>query len=233
MATTYKYDHQRSRHIARHILIVLGISLVVVGVVTGVFIWSTHQRSSTIHGQAAEVAQNTTPQSRLLIDEPTYTMELPGDWRQTGSQNTPGVHDVSWQATIKNADNRYLTIYTDTIPATYPVNRELPLTVSGNQLSYGVLSDNCSNFTPGGTTDVVQAEKLKPSPSVWQGVNFICNFPQVIDNQIGTGSAAGVNTVTVTGPKAGTHSYFFLYIDRNINPDYTILENAIQSFKAK
>jgi hypothetical protein len=167
-----------------------------------------------------------------MISEPTFTMQLPGDWKQTDSQDTSTVHSISWQATAKDADNRYLTIYIDTIPTTYAVNKELPVAAHGSQLTYGALSDNCSDFTPGGTTNAAIAETLKPVASVWQGVSFICNLPQFIDNQIGTGSSSGVNSVTLTGPKTGTHSYFFLYIDRNVNPDYTIIENALQSFRA-
>jgi len=154
--------------------------------------------------------------------------------KRLAAQNTVTTHSISWQATAKGADNRYLTIYIDTIPATKPVNRELPVTVHGNQLSPGELSDNCSDFTTGGTMNVSQAEKLPPTPSVWQGVNFICNIPQVINDLVGTGAVGdGVNTVTITGPTGGTHNYFFLYTDLNIQPDYTILSNAVQSFRAK
>jgi hypothetical protein len=58
-------------------------------------------------------------------------------------------------------------------------------------------------------------------------------LPQYIDNRIGTGSVgSGVNGVTLTGPTSGTHNYFFLYIDRNIEPDDSILYGIIQSFRA-
>ncbi len=161
-------------------------------------------------------------------------MQLPAGWQQTGSKTTASEHSISWQSKAKNADNRYLTIYVDTIPTSQPVNFELPVTVNGNQLSYGPMSDNCSDFTPGGTMNVNKAEVLPPAPSVWQGVNFICDIPKVLLDQVGTGVVGSpVNTVTITGPGSGTHKYFFLYTDLNIDPDYSILLNAVQSFRAK
>jgi hypothetical protein len=233
MGNTYKYNHTVPRHLIRHVLQVLITAVVVIAILIGLIVLYLHRQRVSVNGVAKSVPQSTQKVAHLQINEPTFTMQLPIDWKETGSQDVPTNHSISWQATAKNADNRYLTVYIDTIPTTYAVNRELPVTVHGSQLSYGALSDNCAGFTPGGTEDVAQAVKLKPAPSVWQGVNFICNLPNVIDNQIGVGSTSGVNTVTVTGPTTGTHSYFFLYIDRNVQPDYNILFDTIQSFQAK
>ena len=226
----YKYDHGPRRHLIRHTLTILvatalGVSAVVILLN---LISSRHQHRPT-PGATTLVPQKSTTTPTITINQPLYSMQLPSDWKQIKTD----AHSVTWQATLKNMDNRTLQVFTDVIPTTFPVNRELPVTVQGSQLLYGELSDNCANFTPGGTLDVGQAEKMKPAPSVWQGVNFICNLPQVVDNQIGTGSTAGINTLTVTGLSQGTHSYFFLYIDRNIQPDYTIIYNALQSFQAK
>ena len=201
-----------------------------VGGAAGTLVWlNARIANKSVPGTAVSIPQNNGSSARTAFEESLYSFQLPSDWKIIATKP----NSITWQATIKGADNRMLTIYTDVIPTTYPVNRELPLNVSGNQITYDDLSDNCANFTPGGTLDTGQAVKLKPAPSVWHGVNFICNLPQVVDNQIGTGSTAGVNTVTITGPTKGTHNYFFLYIDRNVQPDYTILYSALQSFRAK
>jgi hypothetical protein len=226
----YKYGHAPRKHTLRYVLIIFLSAGAIVGGLAGLVIWINSRPShNTVPGTTVTVPQKTANTARTTFDEPLYSFKLPSDWKIIGTKP----NSITWQATIKNADNRTLTIYTDVIPTDQAVNRELPLMADGDQLKFGELSDNCANFTPGGTLDTGKAAKLKPVQSVWQGVNFICNLPQVVDNQVGTGSAAGINTVTVTGPSKGTHSYFFLYIDRNIQPDYTILYGALQTFRAK
>lgn len=160
-------------------------------------------------------------------------MQLPGDWKESRRITTTGSHTIIWQATKKGQDNRSLQIFVDTIPSSMPVNRLMPVTVQGSGLIAGDISDNCATFTGGGTLDTKQAVLQKPTLAKWQGVDFMCNLPNVVDNQIGVGAVGNpINQVTITGP-AGTHKYFFLYTDRNIQPDYTILTDALQSFHAK
>jgi hypothetical protein len=144
------------------------------------------------------------------------------------------MHSISWGDITGGIPDRYMTIYIDTIPKSLPVIYELPLAVHNNQLAYGEMSGNCSGFTPGGTLNTYEAETLMPAPSTWDGINFMCNLPEVILNQVGTGAIGEpVNTVTITGPTGGTHNYFFFYADMNPNPNYSILTDAIQSFRAK
>jgi hypothetical protein len=161
-------------------------------------------------------------------------MQLPINWKETGSVDTATMHSISWGDITSGIPDRYMTLYIDTIPKTLPVIYELPLAVRNNQLAYGEMSGNCSGFTPGGTLNTYAAETLMPAPSTWDGINFICNLPEVILNQVGTGAIGEpVNTITVTGPTGGTHNYFFFYADMNINPNYSILTDAVQSFRAK
>ena len=232
MSRTYKYDHNVPHHLIRHVLVVGVVSLIVLIIVAGL-IWKIRPKPTAANGGTKLVPQVQTAHKSLYIDEPYFSMELPIDWKQTGHVDAPTMHSISWQSSAKNATNRYLTIYIDTIPTTMAVNRELPITVEGNQLSFGQLSDNCANFTPGGTLDTAKAATLKPTTAVWQGISFICDLPDVVNNKVGTGSTAGINTVTIKGQTSGTHSYFFLYTDHNIQPDYSIFFNAIQSFRAK
>ena len=53
------------------------------------------------------------------------------------------------------------------------------------------------------------------------------------DKFIGTSSKEGINIVTVVGPKAGKHSYFFIYTDHNAHPNYEIFIDIVASFKAR
>jgi len=102
----------------------------------------------------------------------------------------------------------------------------------GNRITVGTLSENCSNFTPGGTQNDLLAETLPPKQSEWDDVNFICDLARFTDNQIGTGTVGSpINTTTITANKG--HPYLFLlFSDRNIVPDETILYNALDSFRA-
>jgi hypothetical protein len=229
----YRYGHTLSQHSWRRYFFVLIISLAIIAALAGLIIWNSKRPHAVIRGGEKLIPQTQNKIVYTQLSESDYTFELPSDWKQISQQDTATVHSVGWQATAKNEDNRYLTIYTDPVPSTYAVNRELPLTAHGNQLSAGTISGNCSSFTPGGSTDVAVADKLKPAPSVWHSVHFICNLPQFVDNQIGTGSLSAINSVSVSGPASGSHNYFFLYIDRNVQPDDTILYNVIKSFRAK
>jgi hypothetical protein len=229
MRATYTYNHSLNRHRLWRTFAVFIIIAAVIGL--GWLLWKqVDPVNKVISGATVYVPQTTKAQLMQTVEEPLFAMQLPIDWRQTSASAT----EYSWQSTLKGNDNRYLSVYVDKVPSSLPVDYELPLMVNGNQLMYSALSDNCVEFTPGGTLDVGQAEKLKPAPSVWQGVNFICNLPQVVDDQVGTGSVGNpINSVAITGPNGGTHNYFFLYIDRNAQPDYSILYNAVQSFHAK
>jgi len=229
----YKYDRSPYKRRIRHGLVVLAITTIIIAGIVGVLALANRHKKShlPLQGTTIYVPQTSQSLSTISFDEPTFTLQLPNDWKQVSKQ----AHSISWQATLKNADNRSLTVYTDVIPTSQPVSRELPITVSGNQLTPGDQSDDCINFTAGGTSNVAVADQLKPAASVWDGVNFICDLPRGANNQVvGTGSLGSpVNTFTVTGPTAGTHSYFFYYEDLNIQPDYNILYTALQSFRAK
>lgn len=109
------------------------------------------------------------------------------------------------------------------------VNRLMPVTVQGGSMSVGNISDNCATFTG----DASDANKSRSGQlkARWSGVDFICSMGS-IDNQVGVGAPGGINEISLTGSQ-GTHKYFFLYIDRTIQPDYTILEDALTSFRAK
>jgi hypothetical protein len=191
--------------------------------------------SATVEGNTRTVGQTLGAASakKLAVDEPTFTMELPGDWKLKSRTTTAAERSITWQGTAKGQDNRWLTVYIDTIPATKSLNRLLPVSAQGDMLNPGDMSDNCITFTGGGSLDAAKASQTKESPAKWAGVDFICNLPSVVENQVGTGSVEGRNQVTVKGPSQGAHKYFFLFTDHNIQPNYSILTDAIESFRAK
>ncbi|MGH7195592.1 MAG: hypothetical protein ACREGA_02320 [Candidatus Saccharimonadales bacterium] len=233
-----KYHHNKGLRGKHRLALATAIiaAAVIIGGGLGAVIWLNQRRpkSQVSQGQTISLPQTKTKISKLNINEPTFTMQLPADWKLSPSPPHDPYHPRIWHGTNKTDNARSLAVYIDNLPSAMPVNAELPLSVHGNQLIYGQLSDNCSSFTPGGTKNVAVAEKLAARKSVWQGVNFICDLPRVIDNQVGTGvPGQPINSIAIRGPKSGPHHYFFLYTDRSIAPDYSPFYLALNSFRAK
>lgn len=233
MSNKYRYDHRSQKHKKRHVFIVTLTTIFVAAVLAIALIYlidQTTKKINSISGPSVQVGQITDnpSSSNKLVNEPYYTFELPSDWRQIQSVSNNMQNSITWESFEANASNRYLTIYTDPIPKTYAVNRELPLEAHGSSLSFGSLSDNCANFTNSGSPT-----PLVPVLAKWQNVDFYCNSPNFADNQVGTGSVGSINSVTLMGPTSGIRHYFFLYIDRNSTPDYSIFYSILDSFQAK
>lgn len=236
MDVRYKYGHRPGRRRRTRVLIVMAVSLVLLGLAVSFvyFDLRNNRNTDSAEGVGRTIAQTLDNASQTtLLDDPLFTMEFPSDWKEIRRTNNANEHSITWQATKHREDNRYIKIYIDTIPKSYPVNRMLPLTSRGSTFSVGDISSNCATFTKGGTTEAGRAQFLSAENAKWQGVDFICDLAQVTDNEVGTSSVEGINTVSATGPTKGKHSYFFVYTDHNIHPDNTILYNALRSFKAK
>lgn len=219
------------RRIALVLMTFVGIAVGAVGLV--VYIDMQQNNNTAVQGTSQTIVQAAAAQSKkLTVNEPTFEMQLPGDWKEVKRTNLSIEHSITWQGTTKYEDNRSITLYIDVIPANLAVNKILPVSVNGTQLTPGDMSDNCVDYTSGGSREVQKAVQNRDKPAKWMGVDFICDMDNIIDNQIGVGSTAGLNQIVMTTPK-GTHKYFFVYADRNIHPDATILKDALTSFKAK
>lgn len=230
-----KYQYNKSfrkrskKRLIRWVVLSIFIVLVIGGLI-GLDIYKTRFKEST--GSTRTITPETRSRIEFSVDQPTYRMTLPGDWKEIKSTNTIYDRSVIWQSNQKNAENRYVQIYVDVIPR-LPVNKVLPLRSVGDKVDYEEMSENCAGFTQGGSFDAATANKSKPTPAKWMGLDFICDLPKVFDNVIGTTSKDGINTVIVTGANKGAHKYFFVYTDRNIRPDYSIFYNLLSTFQAK
>lgn len=231
----YRYDRTVKPHHYKFIVIFIIALLVMVVIGIVVFIDMRNSESKTVSGPSNTVNQVLGDSiDRLIVDEELFTMELPGHWKEHARVKNKVENSIKWIATKAGEDNRYITLYIDSVPADRTaVNRLLPVKAEGQKLIYGEISENCASFTGGGTFNTNDAVKKTVTPAKWQGVDFLCNLPRVVDNETGTGSTDGLNSVYVTGPKGGRHSYFFVYTDRNIQPKGGVLLDAIESFRAK
>lgn len=230
----YHYDHRPVRHRLRKVLFILGLSLLILGGIAALVWRDLPKKETSVSGSSHTILQaGQDAVNRLLVNEPLFSMELPSDWKEIGRTNRATDHTITWESTKKQQDGRSLRVYIDTIPATLAVNRLLPVMAQGNALSLGEISENCATFTPGGTLNVYDAAKLKETPAKWNKVDFICNLPGVNNNEVGTGSPEGINTVSLAGSNLAMHKYFFVFTDHNNQANYEIFFNALRSFKAK
>lgn len=236
MEVKYKYGRRPGRRRRTRVAIVLLISFSIIGAI-GSLVYldiSKSNKDTAVTGPGRTVAQSVdSNQDVLRIDEPTFTMELPGDWKQVSRKKTTLENSITWQGTKKREDNRKLTLYVDVIPPNIAINKLLPVTVIENGLIYGDVSDNCATFTQKGTLDAGKAVANRDSVAKYKEIDFVCDLAQVVQNKTGTGSIGSINSVSVAGPTKGQHKYFFLFDDQNIQPNLTILTNALKSFKAK
>ena len=234
-APKYRYGHGTAKRRPRKALLIIACSILLLSIIVGIiFIDLKQSVSPTIEGESRVISQIGSENSQqLVVNEPFYSFELPGDWKETKRNENKFYTSIAWSATAKGKDNRSLTLYIDKIPFDMPLNRVVTVRSQGSGIAYNDVSDNCANFTVGGTQDGRITSSSKPVVTKWNRVDFICNLPKAIDNVIGTGSEAMPNAVTITGPTGGAHKYFFVYTDRNFQPDYNILYEVLKTFKAK
>lgn len=170
---------------------------------------------------------------RKTFDQDDFTIKLPSDWLLKDHMTTP-YNMYSWQASKKGADNRWLEIYVDSTPQEKAFNRMLPVSIDGNKIIVtGSVSDNCTAFTGPQGPDHAPASGVDTLPAKWQGVDFQCDMANYTRNLVGVGTADTQTAIKLAGVKTGAHTFFFVYIDHNISPDYQILEDALASIEVK
>lgn len=187
------------------------------------------QPETTINQAKPITTHVTFEEKSTQYDTPNFTIKIPKNWKQmprpAGQYKT-----FIWQTSESGTNGQVLTVYEDTIPASFAVNRVLILTGGGAQPSQtSSASDNCSKYTRDAAT------KGKPGEAArWQDVDFICDQSNKQRDTIGTSSTDGINTVILKGTLSGAHKYFFTYSSYNAaNPDYTPFYTALNSFQMK
>lgn len=171
------------------------------------------------------------------VNEPTFSMSLPGTWKETERNHDANYRTIKWDYVAKGGIGRWVRVYIDTIPADFPVTYVVPVRADGEKILANPASDHCSQFTPGALRPD-QTNKPTPGstekiPSSWQGIKFICDGAHPLYQRLGTSSKEAINSVAVTGPSQGKHRYFFVYDDAYYNPDYSLFLTILDSFRAK
>lgn len=222
----YRLGHQIRHHYWPYI--VIGI-VVVCGLVAAIVavsrLLTPHTSLTQSHLITKHISANTP--SMQHITKVMFAVSIPTSWQAVPPPQTQPVA-TSWAGVSADGSGRRLDVYIDTIPTTLAVNRLLPVQISGDTLeTTGMVSDNCVNFTDRST----ESADTGTAPAKWGGVNFICDMANYERDVVAIGSTAGINTVSLTGPKTGTHRALLVYTDNSISPDFSVLTSIVQSFQ--
>lgn len=181
---------------------------------------------------SAVVHEFAAPQeAERTFDETYFTMRLPEDWRLKSHSDIEMYNMYTYEATAKNKDNRTVEIYVDKVPTEHVFNRLLPVYIADNRFVVATaVSDNCTTLVG---QEIKRPTTITELPVKWQGVPFTCDIAGYIRNVVAVGSPENGLNLPLAGANGTKHTYYFVYIDNNINPDYQILERLITSFTAK
>jgi hypothetical protein len=210
--------------------------LLVLGTAGYSFVKNASRNSTHIKNGAATVRYVSASSSQKShFDEDNFSINLPAAWKLVNHQVPPAsrYNVYTFQGTTAVESSRLVAVYVDLIPADLAVNHEISVQAQGSGMSHGTVSDNCANFASDSARNAPQAAASQVSASRWEGVDFLCDIGNYNRNVTGTGAVGATNKVTLTGPGSATHSFFITYTDANINPDYTVLYNLLDSFQTK
>lgn len=187
-------------------------------------------KTETVIKQAApRIARAVYETKTKQYQEADFSLSLPLNWQSVSRPAGTPYQSYSWQSNDRVTNGQEITIYEDTIPVNFAVNRVL--VVSGQQDHVqveGSVSDNCSTFTKGITPTAGQTGV----PAKWQNVSFLCDQFNQERDVVGTSSTDGVNKVMLKSlSTADGHSFFFTYTVNDITPDYSTFLAALQSFR--
>lgn len=225
----YKHNHRQKTRRRRKVWLPV---LVVLLIAAGFGGWRIRQllQPKTEIKQAHAITTKIAYDDHLKhYSKPDFDIDLPADWQELPAPAGP-YQTYNWQ-NIKSADATTLTIYEDTIPLNFAVNRVLVVEGRVDHLTLdGNASENCNTFTKGSSAPAGQVGV----PAKWQGVDFLCDQANTQRDVIGTSSAEGINSVALRSQSNGrTHKFFFTYTSHSLNPDYGIFYNVLSSFRLK
>ena len=200
------------------------------------FVKNTSRTSTQIKNGAATVHYVSASSSQKShFDEDSFSLNLPPAWKLVNhlAPQASRYNVYTFQGTNAAESSRLVAVYVDLLPTDLAVNHEISVQAQGSGMSHGTVSDNCANFASDAARSTSQAVTSQVSASRWDGVDFLCDLGNYNRNVTGTGAIGTINKVILTGPRGGTHSFFITYTDANINPDYTVLYNLLDSFQVK
>lgn len=215
---------QRRHHRRRNIIILLIVLLLGLG---GLWIKANLKPKTVIHQAKAVKTSVSFNNSNKLYNEGDFSIQIPASW-QPVPRPPASYNSYTWETSDSGTDDQQITVYEDNYPDHFAVNRALIVEGEVDHLKLDdPASDHCQNFTRTGTGDYGQIGFL----AKWLGVTFLCDSNNPVRDVIGTSSTDGVNTVVLRTSQGVSHKFFFTYTDAQLQPDYSVFYNALQSFQ--
>jgi hypothetical protein len=153
-----------------------------------------------------------------------FSFSMPTGWTKVTVSNSP-YHLYEWQYG-KGSDYRTVEIFEDSSVSNLAVNKVIIVSGNASQISVlGPPSDNCANFTKGAKTST-----LTGYPAKWMGVDFNCDLNNPTADTVGISSAQAINSVNLISPTNAHHSFYFLYSDHSLSPNYSDFNELLTSF---
>lgn len=205
------------------------VALVFVGMHSTVAVKHALEPRTSIKQSAAATTKIAYDKKTVTYSQPDFTVELPATWKPVPRPAGP-YQTYSWSTSDSGTDGQEITVYQDTIPVNFAVNRALVVEGQVDHLQVtGTVSDNCTTFTSS-----LHGSGQAGVPAKWQGISFLCDRANATRDTVGTSSADGVNTVLLKNSSTGmTHKYFFTYTNHSINADYSVFYDMLRNLKMK
>lgn len=207
-------------------------ALLLIGGITLYNIVNKELQPKTVIKQAAPRTSKAVFETKTKhYEEADFSLDLPNDWVTVPRPTATPYQSYTWRSSDRVTDSEEITIYEDTIPVNFAVNRVLIVSGQQDHLQLeGSVSDNCSTFTQG----LSPAAGQVGVPAKWQNISFLCDQFNKQREVVGTSSSDGVNTVLLKTESTGkTHKFFFSYTTHDGNPDYSAFLSALQSFRTR
>lgn len=224
----YRVDRRIHRHKrTRRNLIIIGSILVTAGIVYGLFHVRVAPKQQLHNSPSVSTKFASNETKKITISKPLFTMELPATWKET-TRGDSSVPLPTYTFVSPDTDKQVLYIYLDNIPEV-ALNRAIIVSSQGYGLAYETVSENCATFTDSATKDL----RTGYAPARWQGANFLCDMGNAQRAYVGTISKDQGENITVTGQVSGQHKMFIMYVDNNINPNYSVFYGILGSMHFK
>lgn len=222
---------RKYRTFLKFTLLISPFLLGILGLIWFVFLRNNDSISSNFNKQGAQVAV-VKPATKDFSNE-MFKITLRSNWEAHGKQN-PFSNQIyyEFQESIKEKEggSRWLRVYVDTFPKDFALNRLLPISVVDNRIIPGIISDDCTTFTGSPLSTLGAKAGADTWAAKWQGVDFVCSMTNA-QNYTGTASAEeGIGTTFINSDNV-KHKYFFVFIDHNVRPDYTIFSDSLKTFQ--
>lgn len=216
-------NQKRNRNLTFYLIIIVALLLLIFLVIHFFLLPNTKiKHSKTVISKVGSSTASTSSLQKYSASD--FSFSMPPGWKPVTITNSP-YHLYEWQ--YGSGENyQTIEIFEDSSVANLAVNKVIIVSANQSQISVlGPPSDNCANFTNGTKTNT-----LTGYPAKWMGVEFNCELNSTSTDTVGISSAQQINSVNLVSPTDAHHSFYFIYTDHSLSPDYSDFEQLLSTF---